>query len=183
MAPLPLYPAKKRRYALNGRLSGPQSWSGRFRGEKKLLPLPRFEPRTVKSVGWLPYQLLYLRDWRVTNTWDWTAGPLHRYVPFGAHKPPAVELALRTRYGDEPTGFYAKAKRFFCSPKRWGRLHLLPSLPSYPAKAQLVEELRYKWKGRGVFEIFHWLNPSGRTVALEMTPSLTEMSTRDLPSR
>jgi len=29
----------------------------------------------------------------------------------------------------------------------------------------------------GVIEIFHWPNPSSRTMALESTQSLTEMST------
>ena len=49
--------------------------------------------------------------------------------------------------------------------------------------AQLVEALRYNPEGRGfdgVIEIFHWLNPSGRTVALGMTQPLTEMSTRNI---
>ena len=32
----------------------------------------------------------------------------------------------------------------------------------------------------GVIGIFHWLNPSGRTVALVSTQPLTEMSTRDI---
>ena len=30
----------------------------------------------------------------------------------------------------------------------------------------------------GVIEIFYWLNPSGRTVALRSTPALTEMNIR-----
>jgi len=32
----------------------------------------------------------------------------------------------------------------------------------------------------GVIGIFHWHNPSGRTVALELTQPLTEMSTRNI---
>jgi hypothetical protein len=32
----------------------------------------------------------------------------------------------------------------------------------------------------GVFEIFHWLNPSVRSMVLSSTQSLTEVSTRDL---
>ena len=32
----------------------------------------------------------------------------------------------------------------------------------------------------GVFGIFHWHNPSGRTMALELTQPLTEMSTRNI---
>jgi len=32
----------------------------------------------------------------------------------------------------------------------------------------------------GVIEIFHWHNPSGRTVALGLTQPLTEMSTRNI---
>jgi hypothetical protein len=35
----------------------------------------------------------------------------------------------------------------------------------------------------GIFELFYWLNPSGRIMALGPTPSLTEMSTRDLSER
>ena len=33
----------------------------------------------------------------------------------------------------------------------------------------------------GVTGIYHWFNPSGRTMALGSTQPLTEMSTRDLP--
>jgi len=33
----------------------------------------------------------------------------------------------------------------------------------------------------GVIRIFHWHDPSGRTVALGLTQSLTEMSTRNIP--
>ena len=32
----------------------------------------------------------------------------------------------------------------------------------------------------GVIRIFHWHNPSGRTVALGLTQPLTEMSTRNI---
>jgi hypothetical protein len=32
----------------------------------------------------------------------------------------------------------------------------------------------------GVIGIFHWHNPSGRTMALESTQPLTEMSTRNI---
>ena len=32
----------------------------------------------------------------------------------------------------------------------------------------------------GVIEIFHWHNPSGRTMALGLTQPLTEMSTRNI---
>jgi hypothetical protein len=48
--------------------------------------------------------------------------------------------------------------------------------------AQCVEALR-KVEGsipEGVFENFHRLNPSGRTMALGSTQPLTEMSTTDL---
>jgi len=50
---------------------------------------------------------------------------------------------------------------------------------------QLVEALRYKPEGRGFDSrwchwIFHWHNPSGRTVALGSTQPLTEMSTRNV---
>jgi hypothetical protein len=44
------------------------------------------------------------------------------------------------------------------------------------AVAQLVEALRYKPEGRG----FDLHNPSGRTMALGSTQSLTEMSTRNI---
>ena len=45
----------------------------------------------------------------------------------------------------------------------------------------VVKVLRYKAAGRGfdgVIGIFQWHNPSGRTMALESTQPLTEMSTR-----
>ena len=47
----------------------------------------------------------------------------------------------------------------------------------------MVKALRYKPAGRGfdthgVIGIFHWHNPSGRTMALGSTQPLTEMSTR-----
>jgi hypothetical protein len=47
--------------------------------------------------------------------------------------------------------------------------------------AQLVEALRYKPEGRGfdsddVTGIFHWHNPSGRTMTLGSTQPLTEMN-------
>jgi hypothetical protein len=51
--------------------------------------------------------------------------------------------------------------------------------------AQVVEALPYKSEGRfsipdGVIGIFHLHNPSGRTMALGMTQSLTEMSIRNI---
>jgi hypothetical protein len=51
--------------------------------------------------------------------------------------------------------------------------------------AQLVQALRYEPEGRGFdsrwcIGIFHWLNPSGRTMALGLTQSLTKMSTRNI---
>jgi len=49
--------------------------------------------------------------------------------------------------------------------------------------AQLVVALRYKVAGSipdGVIGIFNFLNPSGRTVVLESTQPLTEMSTRNI---
>jgi hypothetical protein len=53
------------------------------------------------------------------------------------------------------------------------------------AVAQLVEALCYQPKGHGtnpvcVTGIFHWHNPSGRTMALRSTQPLTEMSTRNI---
>jgi hypothetical protein len=48
----------------------------------------------------------------------------------------------------------------------------------------VVGALRYKPEGRripkGVIKIFHSHNPSGHTMALGLTQSLTEMSTRDI---
>jgi hypothetical protein len=50
--------------------------------------------------------------------------------------------------------------------------------------AQLVEALRYKPEGGSIPDcvtgIFHWYNPSGRTMALELTQPLTEISTRNI---
>jgi len=51
--------------------------------------------------------------------------------------------------------------------------------------AQLVKALCYKPVGRGsipdgVIGIFHLPNPSGRTIALGLTQSLTEMGTRNI---
>ena len=53
------------------------------------------------------------------------------------------------------------------------------------AVAQLVEAPRYKTEGRGFdsrlsLEYFHWHNPSGRTMALGLTWSITEMNTRNI---
>ena len=53
------------------------------------------------------------------------------------------------------------------------------------AAVQSVEALRYKSQGAGsipdgVIAIFHWHNPSGRTMALGSTQPLTEMSTRNI---
>jgi len=51
------------------------------------------------------------------------------------------------------------------------------------AVAQLVEALRHKSKGRGfdgVIGILDCHNPSGRTMALELTQPLTKMSTRNI---
>jgi len=55
------------------------------------------------------------------------------------------------------------------------------------AVVHLVEALRYKSEGHGfytpgVIEIFHLHNPSGRTMALGSTWTLTEMSTRNTSS-
>jgi len=44
------------------------------------------------------------------------------------------------------------------------------------AVVHLFETLRYKLEGRR----FDWHNPSGHTMALESTQSLTEMSTRNI---
>jgi hypothetical protein len=54
--------------------------------------------------------------------------------------------------------------------------------------AQLIEELRYKPEGPGfdsrfVIGIFHWLNPSGSTMALRSTQPLTEMSKSEVHPR
>ena len=53
------------------------------------------------------------------------------------------------------------------------------------AVTQLVKALRYKPEGRGfdscwVIGIFHWHNPSGRTMALGLTHPLREMSTGNI---
>ena len=53
------------------------------------------------------------------------------------------------------------------------------------AVAQLVETLRFTRKVEssipdGVTGIFHWRNPSGRTMALGSTQPLTEMRTRNI---
>jgi len=58
------------------------------------------------------------------------------------------------------------------------------SLLRHPV-AQFVYALRYNQKVSGsitdgVIGIFHWHNPSGHTVALELTQLLTEMSTRNI---
>jgi len=37
-------------YPLNGRLPGPQSWSGHLREEKRLLPVPGIKPQIVHVV-------------------------------------------------------------------------------------------------------------------------------------
>ena len=47
----------------------------------------------------------------------------------------------------------------------------------------VVKVLRYKSEGSipdGVIGIFHWHNPSDRTLALGSTQPLTEMSTRGI---
>jgi hypothetical protein len=46
--------------------------------------------------------------------------------------------------------------------------------------AQLVEALRYEPEGRGFDAIFHWHDPSGRTMILGSTQPLREMSTRNI---
>ena len=49
--------------------------------------------------------------------------------------------------------------------------------------AQLVEDTSWKVAGSipdGVFGIYHYHNPSGRTMALGSTQPLTEMSTRNI---
>jgi hypothetical protein len=51
--------------------------------------------------------------------------------------------------------------------------------------AQLGEALRYKPEGRGfdsrcIIGIFHFHNPSARTMALWLTQLLTEMCTRNI---
>ena len=45
-------PGKEPRYLLNRGLGGPQGWSGRFREEKNVLPLPGFRPRTVQPAAY-----------------------------------------------------------------------------------------------------------------------------------
>jgi len=49
------------------------------------------------------------------------------------------------------------------------------------AVTQLLEALCYKPEGRGFDSRWcHWHNPSGRTIALELTQPLTELSTRTI---
>ena len=53
----------------------------------------------------------------------------------------------------------------------------------YIAVALLVEALRYKAEGSipdGVTWIFHWHNPSGRTMVLVSTQPVTEISTKNI---
>jgi hypothetical protein len=50
---------------------------------------------------------------------------------------------------------------------------------------QVIKALRYKPKGRvsipdNVNGIFNWHNPPGRTMVLELTQPVTEMSTRNI---
>jgi hypothetical protein len=47
------------------------------------------------------------------------------------------------------------------------------------AVAQLVEALRYKSEGRGFDSRWYQWNFSGRTMALGLTPPLTDMNARD----
>jgi hypothetical protein len=61
----------------------------------------------------------------------------------------------------------------------------LSPLPGGHAVAQLVEALRYKSESRGFNSrwcqwIFYQHNPSSRTMAVGLTQSLTEMSTRNI---
>ena len=54
--------------------------------------------------------------------------------------------------------------------------------------AQLVKALRYKQEAAGSIPdggigIFHWHNPSGRTMVLGSTQPLTEMRTRNISWR
>ena len=61
----------------------------------------------------------------------------------------------------------------------------LPHVSKGYAVAQLVEALRYMSRVAGsipdgVSGLFHWHNPSGRTMALATTQRLTEMSTRNI---
>ena len=61
-----------------------------------------------------------------------------------------------------------------------------PPVSKYPIPSrgysveQLVEALCYKPEGRGFTGIFHWHNPSGRTMALQSAQPPTEMSTRNI---
>jgi len=53
------------------------------------------------------------------------------------------------------------------------------------ASSTMMGAPRYKPEGRGsipniVIGIFHWRNPSGRTMTLGLTQPLTEMSTRNI---
>jgi hypothetical protein len=52
--------------------------------------------------------------------------------------------------------------------------------------SRLVEALCYKLGGRGFdslwgFEAFYWINPSGLTMAMELTQPLTDMNIKELP--
>jgi len=65
----------------------------------------------------------------------------------------------------------------------WIPNSLLHTAEQAVAVRQLAEALRYKAEGRGfdwVIGICHCLNPSGRTVALDSTQPLTEISTRNI---
>jgi len=50
-APAAVPPGKELSYALNGRLGGPQSRCERYGGDKSLLPVAGFNPRTVQCVA------------------------------------------------------------------------------------------------------------------------------------
>jgi hypothetical protein len=65
-------PVKQPRYPLSGRLGGPKGRSGRFAEEKKVMPLPGFEPWTVQPIAQL---VLWLRcpgflNWGVYNSFQ-----------------------------------------------------------------------------------------------------------------
>jgi hypothetical protein len=57
---------------------------------------------------------------------------------------------------------------------RWPKQILFRNAASLPHLSTHVQIFVF------CIRIFHWLNPSGRTLALESTQPLTEMNTRDI---
>jgi hypothetical protein len=123
------------------------------------------------------------RSGRVWKRWNFLDPP-------GFQPRSAPPVASRYIFYAIPTPYLDRRgmKLRTSGPRAWwkfSQIYCALSIVRGHAMARLIEALRNKPEGHGLDSRwchwnFHWHNPSGRTMALELTQPLTEMSTSNI---